>query len=67
MSESTTKDSNLPLWPPLETPVQYCPGVGPQRAQLLLKLGIKTVTDLLFHIPHSVNDFSDRIVAAVCH
>lgn len=59
MSQSTTTDSHLPLWPPLETPVQYCPAVGPQRAVLLQKLGIKTVADLLFHIPHSVNDFSD--------
>lgn len=44
---------------PLETPVQFVPEVGPQRALLLAKLGINTALDLLFHVPHSVNDFSD--------
>ncbi len=44
---------------PLATPVQFVPAVGPQNAKLLAKLGIKTVLDLLFHVPHSVNDFSD--------
>jgi ATP-dependent DNA helicase RecG len=44
---------------PLLTPVQFVPGVGPARAALLEKLGIKTVLDLLLHVPHSVNDFTD--------
>ncbi len=44
---------------PLETPVQFVPEVGPQRAPLLAKLGIKTALDLMFHVPHSINDFSD--------
>ncbi|MEZ6060280.1 MAG: ATP-dependent DNA helicase RecG [Planctomycetaceae bacterium] len=44
---------------PLATPVQFVPTVGPQNAKLLAKLGIRTVLDLLFHVPHSVNDFSD--------
>ena len=44
---------------PLQTPVQYVPGVGPPRAALLEKLGIRTVLDLLLHVPHSVNDFTD--------
>ncbi|MCA9082785.1 MAG: ATP-dependent DNA helicase RecG [Planctomycetaceae bacterium] len=44
---------------PLMTPVQFVPGVGPQRAPLLARLNIKTVRDLLLHVPHSVNDFSD--------
>ncbi|MCA9048173.1 MAG: ATP-dependent DNA helicase RecG [Planctomycetaceae bacterium] len=44
---------------PLETPVQFVPGVGPQRATLLKKLNIRTARDLLFHVPHCVNDFSD--------
>lgn len=56
---ASSPESNLPLWAPLETPVQYSPGVGPHRAALLEKLGIQTVLDLLLHIPHSVNDFSD--------
>lgn len=44
---------------PLQTPVQFVPGVGPARAELLKKLNIHTAYDLLLHIPHSVNDFSD--------
>lgn len=44
---------------PLQTPVQFVPAVGPARAQLLEKLGIKTALDLLLHMPHSVNDFTD--------
>lgn len=44
---------------PLQTPVQFVPGVGPARAGLLEKLGIKTALDLLLHVPNSVNDFTD--------
>ncbi len=44
---------------PLQTPAQFVPGVGPARAALLEKLGIKTALDLLLHVPHSVNDFTD--------
>ncbi|MCX7397216.1 MAG: ATP-dependent DNA helicase RecG [Planctomycetales bacterium] len=43
----------------LLTPVQYVRAVGPQRAELLKNLGITTAQDLLFHVPHAVNDFSD--------
>ena len=41
------------------TPVQYVPKVGPQRAVLLQNLEIRTAWDLLFHVPTSVNDFTD--------
>lgn len=41
------------------TPVQYVPTVGPQRAALLQNLGIHTALDLLLHVPHGVNDFTD--------
>ncbi|MGO0123358.1 ATP-dependent DNA helicase RecG [Desulfothermobacter acidiphilus] len=34
-----------------ESPVQYLKGVGPQRARWLARLGIKTVGDLLYHLP----------------
>lgn len=44
---------------PLLTPVQFVPTVGPQRSLLLKNLGIETAGDLLFHIPVSVNDFTD--------
>ncbi|MEO1996950.1 MAG: OB-fold nucleic acid binding domain-containing protein, partial [Planctomycetaceae bacterium] len=46
---------------PLETPVQFVPGVGPERAPLLHRLGLATVEDLLFYVPRSVLDLS-----AVC-
>ena len=44
---------------PLTTPVQYVSSVGPQRAALLANLEIRTAWDLLFHVPNSVNDFTD--------
>lgn len=34
-----------------ETPVQYLKGIGPKRAAKFEKLGIRTVEDLLFHLP----------------
>jgi ATP-dependent DNA helicase RecG len=44
---------------PLDTPVQYVRGVGPQRAELLEKLDIRTVRDLLWHIPRDILDLTD--------
>jgi ATP-dependent DNA helicase RecG len=35
----------------LDTPVQYCAGVGPRRAEQLAELGIHTVEDLLTYFP----------------
>ncbi len=35
----------------LRDKVQYLPGVGPQRAALLGRLGIETIDDLLEHLP----------------
>lgn len=43
----------------LETPVQFVPGVGPQRAELLEKLQIETAGDLLNHLPRDVLDLTD--------
>ncbi|MFN9717719.1 MAG: ATP-dependent DNA helicase RecG [Planctomycetota bacterium] len=60
---SHDSDHGLPPSPSsderLQTPVQFVRGVGPQRAELLRNLNIVTGRDLLFHVPHSVNDFSD--------
>ncbi|MEW6572710.1 MAG: ATP-dependent DNA helicase RecG [Bacillota bacterium] len=39
-----------------EKPVQYVKGVGPQRARLLSRLGVKSVGDLLYHIPRRYED-----------
>ncbi len=35
----------------IERDVQFLKGVGPKRAELLAKLGIRTVEDLLLHLP----------------
>ncbi len=44
--------------PPLATPVQFVRGVGPKRAELLERLGIRTVEDLLFYLPRDLLDLS---------
>jgi ATP-dependent DNA helicase RecG len=44
---------------PLQQHVQYLKGVGPARSELLARLGIETVTDLLFHFPRSYEDLTD--------
>ncbi len=40
----------------LDTPIQYCKGIGPKRAELLQKLGIKTVEDALYYFPWRYED-----------
>ncbi|MEW6739231.1 MAG: ATP-dependent DNA helicase RecG [Nitrospirota bacterium] len=42
----------------LLSPVQYVKGVGPRRARLLDRLGIKTVRDALFYLPYRYEDRS---------
>ncbi len=42
--------------PPLKKPVQFVKGVGPKRAEQLERLGIRTVEDLLYHIPFRYQD-----------
>ncbi len=58
------------------SPVQFLKGVGPKKATSLLKLGIRTVADLLFHFPvrysapvalkHIDKIEADRIEAVRC-
>jgi ATP-dependent DNA helicase RecG len=43
--------------PPLDSPVQYAKGVGPQLAKKMHRMGIGTLEDLVFHFPR---DYSDR-------
>ncbi len=43
---------------PLMTPVQFLKGVGPERAELLAKLEIHLVRDLLWNVPRDVLDLS---------
>ena len=40
----------------LDTPVQFLKGVGPRRAEAFARLGIATVEDLLYHVPHRYLD-----------
>lgn len=42
----------------LDTSVQYLKGIGPARAERLQRLNIKTVEDLLYHIPSRYIDRS---------
>lgn len=42
----------------LATPVQYLKGVGPQRAELLERLGLRTARDLLFFFPRDYQDMT---------
>ena len=38
----------------LLTPVQFLKGVGPQRAEMLDRLGLRTVRDVLFFFPRAM-------------
>ena len=40
----------------LSRPVQYLGGVGPRRAERFERLGVLTVRDLLYHVPHRYED-----------
>jgi ATP-dependent DNA helicase RecG len=44
--------------PPLDSPVQYAKGVGPQLAKKIGKMGIMTIDDLLTHFPRRYEDRS---------
>jgi ATP-dependent DNA helicase RecG len=43
---------------PLQQPVQYVRGVGPRLAQAFARLGVRTVEDLLYHVPRRYEDRS---------
>lgn len=49
----------------LQTPVQFIPGVGPARAVLLERLGLKTAGDVLLNVPRDVLDLS-RVTRVKC-
>ncbi|MDR2115909.1 MAG: ATP-dependent DNA helicase RecG [Planctomycetaceae bacterium] len=44
----------------LRSPVQYLKGVGTQRAEILKRLGIYRVSDLLFYFPRDYQDMTER-------
>ncbi|MCH2571050.1 MAG: ATP-dependent DNA helicase RecG [Planctomycetes bacterium] len=43
----------------LETPIRFLKGVGPKRATLLERIGIKTVEDLFYHLPRTYQDLTE--------
>ncbi len=43
----------------LATPVEFVRGVGPQRAELLHRLDIRTASDLIFFFPRDYEDLTD--------
>ena len=43
----------------LNTPVQFLKGCGEDRAELLTRLGVQTVRDLLFFFPRDYQDLTD--------
>ena len=53
-------DSHTASLAALRTAVQFVKGVGPDRAQILERLGLRTVRDLLFHFPRDYVDLSER-------
>src|SRR5207244_12031058 len=48
----------------LDSDVQYVKGVGPRRSSLLGSSGIRTVEDLLLHIPKSYQDRANFVPLA---
>ncbi len=53
-----SEQSYRPRQPSLSTPVQYVKGIGPQRAELLERLNLRTASDMLFHFPRDYQDAS---------
>lgn len=58
MPTEPTPDTR-PAQDPLRQSVQFVKGVGPARLELLQRLDIKTVGDLLFHFPRSYDDLTE--------
>ncbi|HEV3136632.1 MAG TPA: ATP-dependent DNA helicase RecG, partial [Pirellulales bacterium] len=54
---SRTSDKTPPV--ELATPVQFLKGCGPERAELLARLGVATMRDLLFFFPRDYQDLTD--------
>lgn len=46
---------------PLSRPVQFLKGVGPARAELLARLEIHSVADLLWHLPRELLDLTSVV------
>ena len=49
------KDMNI------DTPIESVYGIGPVFQKKLKKIGVNTISDLIFHFPHRYEDFSNMI------
>ncbi len=58
MAASPTTRSSSPPNSPLEVGVRSLPGVGDDSEKLLGRLGIRTIADLLWHLPTRYLDYS---------
>jgi ATP-dependent DNA helicase RecG len=54
LADTTAENKN-----PLETPVQFLKGVGPSRAALMYRLGLRTAEDVLFFLPRDILDMTE--------
>ena len=43
----------------LRSPVQFLKGVGTQRAEILNRIGLRRVSDLLFYFPRDYQDMTE--------
>jgi ATP-dependent DNA helicase RecG len=57
-SRLSSSQERFPVSPPWEVPIQFARGVGPKRALLFEKLGVRTLEDLLWHLPWRYEDRS---------
>jgi len=57
VASATMVEPSSPLR--LDTPIQYCKGIGPKRAEMLRKLGMSTVEDALAYLPWRYEDRSN--------
>jgi len=44
----------------LRSPIQFLKGVGTQRAEILNRIGLRKVSDLLFYFPRDYQDMTER-------
>lgn len=51
----------------IQTPIQYIKGVGPKRAELLERIGVRTVEDLLYLLPRRYEDRSHLLPISQVH
>ena len=62
----SSESQDRPPTDPLAADLRILPGASPTKLELLARLGLRTVGDLLFHFPRSYEDLTDlRPIAAL--